>query len=83
MTQPSLTRTGRSASSPADPAPSIYDFDGAAASALEGAGIPDFVADALAELSARGYTPQALHDFGRWAYRHIDPLIAQAERDAA
>lgn len=70
---------GLSLSSPPDAPLTAFDFDGAAASMLEDAGIPDFLADALADLAAANYTPEALHTFGRWAARHIDPIIEAAK----
>lgn len=52
--------TGRPATSPADPALCIHDFDGAAARALEALGVPDWLAERLADAAATDFHPDSL-----------------------
>jgi hypothetical protein len=54
-----LVSVGRLATSPADPAPCIHDFDGAAARALEAMGVPDWLAERLADAAATDFHPDS------------------------
>jgi hypothetical protein len=70
-------------SGPPDPEPSIFDDIRLVEEALSDAGIPDYLCEALAEVASRNWTPEAWADQLRHVYRHVDPIIEKAERDAA
>lgn len=71
---------GRYAEAPPDPLPTIWDDQSGIVDALTNADIPDFLADALAELMQRNYSPYALEEFARQMRKTVNPIVDRYAR---
>jgi hypothetical protein len=62
-----------------EPVASIFDDVDCVRDVLNGSGIPDYLACALADVAVAGWTPEAWMDALRDVRRHVQPILSRAD----